>query len=365
MAVASSGAIDLDEFHQEAGGSANSNCTINDADIRGLIGKSAGATMAFNEWYGASSGPDVAVFGSGYNGNAGIDYTNTIDYVTISTTGNASDWGDATAAKIYYPTHGNDTYGITSYGGYVAASDSVVDTIDYVTFASAGDAADWGNVTDTKMGERPTGGGGGNKVRGLFCGSIRDNFDAERVEYIAMGSTGNGSNFGDLSADRNRLCGMSSTTRTIFAGGSAGNGSIVNIMEYFTIANTGNATDFGDLGAPVQRPAGVASATRGLTAGGYQDYPVENVNVIEKHTIASAGNGTDFGDLTRSVPELAGTSNGSRAVFAGMGDNSGANIIDYVTIASAGNASDFGDLSVSRYHMNACGSNTAAGAGSS
>ena len=35
MALQSSGAISLDDMHQEVGGSANSNCSINDADIRG------------------------------------------------------------------------------------------------------------------------------------------------------------------------------------------------------------------------------------------------------------------------------------------------------------------------------------------
>ena len=54
MAVASSGAISLNDFHTEAGGSANSTCTLNDSDIRGLIGKSDGASMNFEEWYGAS-----------------------------------------------------------------------------------------------------------------------------------------------------------------------------------------------------------------------------------------------------------------------------------------------------------------------
>ena len=51
----SSGAISLDDIHVEAGGSTGSQATINDADIRALISKSAGAQMAFNEWYGASA----------------------------------------------------------------------------------------------------------------------------------------------------------------------------------------------------------------------------------------------------------------------------------------------------------------------
>jgi hypothetical protein len=42
-------------MHTEAGGSSGSTASINDADIRALIGKSSGATMSFNEWYGASA----------------------------------------------------------------------------------------------------------------------------------------------------------------------------------------------------------------------------------------------------------------------------------------------------------------------
>ena len=55
MALTGSGAISLNEMHIEAGGSSGTTCTINDSDIRGLIGKSSGAAMAFNEWYGASA----------------------------------------------------------------------------------------------------------------------------------------------------------------------------------------------------------------------------------------------------------------------------------------------------------------------
>ena len=62
MALQSSGAISLNEIHIEAGGSTGSNCTINDSDIRGLISKSSGATMSFNEWYGASANDLVTSF---------------------------------------------------------------------------------------------------------------------------------------------------------------------------------------------------------------------------------------------------------------------------------------------------------------
>ena len=55
MTLPSSGSISLNQMHIEVGGSSGSQVSINDSDIRGLISKGSGATMSFNEWYGASS----------------------------------------------------------------------------------------------------------------------------------------------------------------------------------------------------------------------------------------------------------------------------------------------------------------------
>jgi len=60
MPVPSSGAISLNQFHVEAGGTSGTTCTINDSDIRALIGKASATTMSFNEWYGASASNDTA-----------------------------------------------------------------------------------------------------------------------------------------------------------------------------------------------------------------------------------------------------------------------------------------------------------------
>ena len=51
--IPSSGTIRLDQIHTEAGGTSGTACSLNEADIRGLIGKSANSSMAFSEWYGA------------------------------------------------------------------------------------------------------------------------------------------------------------------------------------------------------------------------------------------------------------------------------------------------------------------------
>ena len=59
MALQTSGAISLNQIHVEAGGSSGTTASLNDTDIRALIGKGSGATMSFNEWYGASSSVDT------------------------------------------------------------------------------------------------------------------------------------------------------------------------------------------------------------------------------------------------------------------------------------------------------------------
>ena len=55
MALQTSGAISLSQIHVEAGGASTATASLNDSDIRGLIGKGSGVTMSFSEWYGASN----------------------------------------------------------------------------------------------------------------------------------------------------------------------------------------------------------------------------------------------------------------------------------------------------------------------
>ena len=64
MPLPGSGAISLNQIHIEAGGSSGSQASLNDADIRAMIGKSSGASNAFNEYYGVSaSTPSVSYRG--------------------------------------------------------------------------------------------------------------------------------------------------------------------------------------------------------------------------------------------------------------------------------------------------------------
>ena len=81
MPLPSSGAISLNEIHIEAGGSSGSQASLNDADIRAIIGKGSGASNSFNEYYGASgSTPSISSRGSIYTTGNGFP----AGYVSLS-----------------------------------------------------------------------------------------------------------------------------------------------------------------------------------------------------------------------------------------------------------------------------------------
>ena len=90
--------------------------------------------------------------------------------------------------------------------------------------------------------------------------------------------------------------------RGLFGGGP---GSL-DVIDYVTIASTGDATDFGNLSVGRWALAGCSSSTRGLFGGGYTTVAVDTIDYV---TIASTGNATDFGNLSVAREYLAGCSN--------------------------------------------------------
>jgi len=342
MALQSSGAISLNEIHIEAGGSSGSTASTNDADIRDLIDKSSGATMAFNEWYGASA------FTARWVG-AGGGKRKSMQYVDVATLGNASDFGDMLHHNNNEARQIPSTSQSITRGVWMGGNDPYsIQTLEYITFASTGNGTDFGDC-----GNHNGGAGVSNDTRGVHCAN---NYDVTEMEYITIASTGDTTDFGNLYQGRFYPSSCSSTTRGCIGGGMhGGNYQKYDGIEYITIASTGNGTDFGDLTEARYglHNGSMGSNTRGLFAGGSRGSEDQNnangpVYTIDYITIASTGNATDFGDLiTRRVYGAAGSSK-IRAIPRAGGYSYAtpgrATTMDYVTIASTGNAADFGDL---------------------
>jgi len=79
------------------------------------------------------------VFGAGYAGSR----QNVIDYITITTLGDATDFGDITVARNALAGCASEARGC--FGGGYDGSPS--NHIDYITIATTGDATDFGDLT--------------------------------------------------------------------------------------------------------------------------------------------------------------------------------------------------------------------------
>ena len=205
--------------------------------------------------------------------------------------------------------------------------------MDTVTISSRGNATDFGD-------DIPHRGGGGfsDRTRGVFP-SI--NGGTNVIKYITMATTGTAIDFGFMVTAAAASAGLASPTRGISGGGDSP--AYTNVIQYLTISTLGNTADFGDLAQVKGYVVGADSATRGLFMTGILSPESSNTNTIEYITITSLGNAADFGDAAVAARHAGGTSDCMRAVVT-AGTPGFAGSISYVQIATTGDAVDFGDL---------------------
>jgi len=202
----------------------------------------------------SDSGGDLSssrAFGAGlcneirglFAGNA-VPYENLIEYVTISALGNAVDFGDLSNKNGYAYGLSSTTRGIIAGGLRVSSPDTAsYDNIEFVTITSTGNTTDFGDLNYDKY----EGGAGASATRGLIMAGYGPNYTS-RIEFITMATTGNSVHFGDLT----NLNGVgkysaSSKTRAVVGGGySYPQADYSNVLEFVNIATLGNGQDFGD-----------------------------------------------------------------------------------------------------------------------
>ena len=297
--------------------------------------------FAQDRWYemateSASAGDTGGVRGLFYRGYVGPTNSNAIDYINISTKGDAIDFGDALAEARQAGATGSNTRAV------VVGRNSANDTIEFVTFSSAGNASDFGNSTASRAGAPSA---VSNGTRGIFAGGEAPSL-TNLIDFITIAQTGNATDFGDLSVIHSDGARSQSPTRGIIAGGRSPENSpnpYTNVIEYITTASTGNGINFGDLTDARNEPASDSNTVRGIITGGNNP---SAVNTMEFITISTLGNAQDFGDQSVATGSGRGSASSMRFVFA-LGSSNKASI-EYVQIMTTGNSIDFGDLSVSR-----------------
>ena len=278
-------------------------------------------TLGNSQYFGDCINTNFAHCGAGSNGTRGVYaggvpsplYLNSIDYITISSAGNALDFGDLSIA-VGGDSGGcasSSTRGIFTRTLIRQPANSSSNVIDYIQFQTLGNAIDFGDLTPDAAASSD---GFSSPTRGFFGGGGFPT-PSKTVKMITMSSTGNSIYFGDLSTFRGYAGCVSSTTRGIFSGGGNSSGgpsyiSFNNSIEYFTMASTGNGINFGDLTIGRHSPAGSCTNTRGVFAGGYisPTGTTTSINTMDYISISSFGNALDFGDLIFRTSFMNGTS---------------------------------------------------------
>ena len=293
-----------------------------------------------SQYLGGGTGSNTGTGTRGLFGLGGHPTTvDSIDFITVSTLGNAQDFGNLTASTRNFGCASSSTRGLFCHGAN-GNGPAEVNTISFVTIATTGEKADFGDSTQTSRQQA----GVSNGTRAVFGGGYVEQsapYVRDRMDYVTIAHTGNAADFGNLSNASRVTASVNSSTRGVFGLAHPGAG---NILEFITIATTGDVTDFGDRIAASDYPTATSNSTRGIFAGGDGGGDSAN-NVIQFITIATLGNALDFGDLaSRRTRFVGAAASPTRALFAGGNSPSTDNVIQFVEIATTGNAQDFGDL---------------------
>ena len=315
--------------------------------------------FAQDRWYEMATHTNIFDGSSGRGMFAGGDFNNIIDRITISTQGNAVDHGDLTTNKSQTSATASRTRGLLMGGSNPQASpDTFTNTMDFWSISSEGNASDFGDLTSKASYLAAT----GNQTRAVRLGGTGPSPRQNIMDYVEIATTGNAIDFGDLFNGGGGASNICNSVRAINCGNLYPTNGY-NKLETFNIPTTGNGVFFGNLQQPNnwENFAGGGNSIRGVFAGGYV-YPSGFTSIIEYITIATLGDSQEFGDLTSAKPlGDSGASNPTRIVFGGGQDPAGTNATEYISLATGGNAVDFGDLTQARYRRPGVVSNSHGG----
>ena len=297
------------------------------------------------------------IFTGGWRNTPSTARSNGIDFITISTTGDATDFGDLTRRQSYMGACSSRTRGIIA-GGDDDNSPAATNAIDFITISSTGNAQDFGDLPLAVKGHH----GHSNNTRGVFCqgSNPSPSFTSKKdISVITIASTGSAFDGGDLSRHGVQTFVFGNGIRGIYGGGyyatpdgSQGSPGYPPTGEkhiLVNIATHGEVTTFGEFhsgdsnNGGIIRSSAFSNSTRGIRFSGYTaPYHL----TYDKYEIASLGNAIDFGDPLYNREWASCTSSPTRGVAAGgdPGNYQTHRQIQYFNISTGGSAIDFGDL---------------------
>lgn len=249
MALPTSGALSINDIHIEAGGASGTLASLNDADIRTLIGVASGASTSIAAFYGASGNTSIEIRAWGARGGTMNDYngtnlygrgrrctwigavpSGTVVYLAVGGRGNNAwnPYGAGGGAGTMAYVGNNWTKPLIISGGGGAGSYYVGSFVGYGGYAPSGPGH--GGDASTTAGYRPTTDAQGGRSNGSGgAGSIGRSNGANGRPWSAGGYGGTGGDGGSVTLGgdaglSNILRGGRGSSRAGDGGGGGGGG---------------------------------------------------------------------------------------------------------------------------------------------
>ena len=212
------------------------------------------ATLLGNRKEGGGFSNDIRAFyvGAGYN---------TIEYVTISQGGNFIDFGDMSNGAEQCAAMSSPTRGVFTMNSFVPQYTST-NVINFVEIMTTGNSTDFGDMTINRFANNS----GSNATRGIIANGYQPSPTGGVVntaEFLTISTVGNATDFGDTTqASYSSFGSCCSRTRMVIPGGYVAPAPVTTI-DSFEIATSGNAIHFGDL-ATAAGPTSTSNGHGGL-----------------------------------------------------------------------------------------------------
>ena len=191
-----------------------------------------------NGWSASTS--TRGVFAGGFDGS---DRSTVIDYMSIASTGLAAqDFGDLVQKGLCggHSQVQSKTRGVFGGGDTPGAK---VNLIQFITISTLGNAADFGDLNELRGSVAAS----SNAITGIYGGGASPTY-FKSMDKITIATLGNATDYGDLAEVIASFGSGASPTRIMFAGGYSPAGPTkVDTIQYKEFASSGDTIDFGDL----------------------------------------------------------------------------------------------------------------------
>ena len=165
-------------------------------------------------------------------GYAPSAYKTTIDYIQIQSLGNALLFGNLSATGL-----GEGADCASSTRAIQGGGSGVLNTMEYVTIATTSNTTDFGDLTVARRSLQSL----SSETRGIWAGGTTNPAMSDVMDYATIATTGNATDFGNLTVGRRNLAQAASPTRGVWAGGNPGSGPLID--DTICLLYTSDAAD--------------------------------------------------------------------------------------------------------------------------